>query len=633
LAGPGAGKTLVLIHRTAKLIERGVDPRGMLLTTFTRKAADEIRRRLGELIEPGVADRVFINTIHALCLHLLYKRGEEREVVTTAQSKRVIKTVLGYEHLDWDTGWKSVFGYVNEARIAGCRPPDEARDFYQAIFKSQSMWLVRRMTDVFAFYGQTKPGIDFVDMIMLVWHRLREDGMFAIGNQQRFTHILIDELQDTSRRAFEILRELARPQDKVFGVGDPDQELYRWNGADPYHNVFGFPDVYANTKVIKLEVNYRSTEKIIEASNNLIRHNYDEGDELLKVLEPAPDAETGQEISCVAHDDTKEEGRWVAGEIQMLMAEHWEPGQVFVMMRTNAQSRAIEDALVRVKIPYVIAGKVGFYGRKHIKDVLAYLALVLDDHDDEAFKRVANIASREHHTHFRGFGKAFFRECGMAGDSLWHGMMNLAQEFDRSGPSMEVTRFKRRGIDDFIGLVVDLAVTVKSPALIIRAVRELCYEPWYLRSEGLSSADEAEGSILNDLDELQYAAIEFDTVRDLLDHARELQEIQEKEESEAEAVVLTTIHKAKGLERDIVFVIGFSNELLPHHYSLGRGDEPLSAGLPVRRVTGVKDERCAAFVAISRAKQICYLSSLRSYRGKALEPSMFLGEILGGEEG
>jgi len=608
----------------------------MLLTTFTRKAADEIRKRLSELIEPKVADQVFINTIHALCLHLLRKHGEDREVMTNAQSKRAIKTVLGYEYLDWDVGWKPVFGLVNEARIVGCRTSDEARDFYRRIFESQpgvsdTKRQVRRMTDVFTFYEESKPGIDFVDMIMLVWHMLREGGMFAIGNQQRFTHIFIDELQDTSRRAFEILRELAKPLDKVFGVGDPDQELYRWNGADPYHNVFGFPDVYDNTRIIKLEINYRSTKKIIEASNNLIRHNYGEGDGLLKVLKPAPGAKTGQGISYVAHDNAKEEARWVATEIQTLMAEHWEPGQVFVMMRTNAQTRPIEDALIRAKIPYVIAGRVGFYGRKHIKDVLAYLALALNQRDNEAFKRAANIASREHRTHFRGFGKAFFRECQRAGDSLWHGMLCLAHEFDESGPSMEVTKFKRIGIEDLIGLVADLSV-MKSPPLIVRGVRELCYEPWYLRSEGLSSADEAEGSVLNDLDELQYAAIDFDTIQDLLDHARELQEVQEKEKSEAEAVVLTTIHKAKGLERDIVFVIGFSNDLLPHHYSLGGGDSPLFTELPVRRITDVKDERCAAFVAISRAKQICYLSSLRSYRNKILEPSMFLGEILGGND-
>lgn len=632
LAGPGAGKTLVLIHRAAKLIEKGVDPRRMLLTTFTRKAAQEIGKRLAILVGPKVADQVFISTIHGLCFYLLKKHDERRNVMSQGTIKKLIGTVLGYDHLDWEVGWRSVYSYINSARIFGCRYPHEVERFYLETFSFRDQYeasrLAARLTTVFDFFQENKPGIDFVDMIMLVWHLLREDHEFSVRSQERFTHIFIDELQDTSLREFEILRELAKPQDKVFGVGDPDQELYRWNGADPYHNIFGFPKEYPGTKIIKLEVNYRSTKEIISAANNLIHHNYNEDDELMKVLLPRPKAEDGEKISYKTCDTIEEEAYWVVGEIQHLIAQHWEPGQIFVIMRTNAQSRAIEDTLARVKIPYITLGKVGFYGRKHIKDVLAYIALAQDERDDDVFKRVANIASSDHPTHFRGFGKSFLRTCSEEGPYLWYGMQKLAREFDALGLSKDVTKFKRSGISDFVKVITTLQ-TVKEPDMAVRLARKLCYDSWYLRSEGFSSADEAEGSVLNDLDELEYAAHEFVTIPEFLEHARILQDAQE-EKDEANVVVLTTIHKAKGLERDIVFLIGFSNRLLPHAYAMGLIDVETSE-LPVMRVSDIRDERCAAFVATSRAKKKVYISSLRSYRGQILEPSMFLSEILGEE--
>lgn len=626
LAGPGSGKTLVLVHRAAHLIGRGVDPENMLLTTFTRKAADEIKKRLAAFVGSAAADRVLINTIHGTCLGLLRDAGNKKQVITPGQSKRIIRDVLSYKRLDWAIGWKAVFNYINDARFDGCMARAEAEEYYSRVIEDRGT--VRRLSDAFRYYMDTKPGIDFVDMIMLVWHRLSEDGMFTVANQRRFSHILIDELQDTSRRSFEILRTLARPQDKVFGVGDPDQELFRWNGADPDHNVFGFPGQYHNTRVIKLEINYRSTEKIIAASNRLIRHNYAGDDSLLKVLKPRPDAEAGEDPISLSFNSEKEEAGWVVEEIQSLLAGGWDPGQMFVVMRTNAQSRSVEDALVRHRIPYVIAGNVGFYGRKHVKDIIAFLKLMVDRHDNGAFKRVANKAAAEYFTHFRGFGQAFYRDCKESGSSLWDGMLNLADEYDSSRRSGRLTKFKRAGIQDFVDQM-SLFFKADPPQAAIGRARIYCYDSWYMRDEGLSRDDEAEGSVFNDLDELQYAAGQFSTIPEFLAHVKEMQDLQRQTEKvEAEAVVLTTIHKVKGLERDIVFLIGFSNNLLPHYYSLGATNNA-DVELPPRRLTGVKDERCAAFVAVSRAKQICYLSTLQSYRGKPLEPSMFLGEILG----
>jgi len=623
LAGAGSGKTLTLTTRVAWLVNQGVDPSRIVACTFGRKAADEMKERLVPLIGDAV-NQLMVNTIHGLCLGILADEGLAKEVISITDQRKILEAALS--EANWDVGWKYPLYWIRRAKV-NLVEPDKAEWFLAEALsrvaqRYQAEDTARRVARVYRFYERERSLqklMDFDDMLMWVGLRLRRDRAFRQRWQSRIDYVLVDELQDTSRLSVEILETLAAPQNRLFGVGDDFQSLYRFNCADPAHNVFGFLGRTPG-HLYKIETNYRSTQRLVSLGNALGLAQYSADSEFRKELKARPGATEGDEVEIGKFEDVYGEASWVADGIEQ---NQFAPGDVFCLYRMNCQSRVIEDELIRRGIPYIIMGSLGFYDRAVVKDVVAYLRLVEDEHSDEAFQRVANIASIFHGKHYRGFGKVFYRECTEAGErSLWEGMLRIR---DRQ------TSFKRAGIEDLVSLIEILRTEgEKKPARTVALIREYCYDEWLRRKEGVAEGDE-DTQAFDDLAELVEAASAFPTIKAMLEHVDMIQEMKARQDKkmEMECVVLATIHRIKGMERKVVFGVGMVDGVLPHW----RSDPSIFPDLhgrdvlPTENTSSVEEERCAAYVLVTRAKERLFLSCPMEWRGRAVSPSRFLYEM------
>jgi DNA helicase-2/ATP-dependent DNA helicase PcrA len=952
----------------------------MVCCTFTRKAADELKERLVALDQR--AEEANVNTIHGICLGILREEGLDWDVLEAYEQKKMLGEVL--KALDWDVGWRYPLRWIDLARARMFSPQQSFGFFHQELAEltgeQDAAPFADKLQQCFVMYEQQKAlvkKIDFMDMLFRVMVLL-EVSVTLERWQERVSHVLIDEHQDTDGLQFKILSLLAAPEDRLFAVADPDQSLYRWRSATPEINVYGFLEKYPHGQVLRMETNYRSTRTIVKIANcvlegtpvatpsgyvpieaigiddivlaaqgrstvgsfkvlatrrvdgwrntvsvyiegieapvqltsehrvfvtakklcgktldtdglswvylmrkdesyrigvttspsrrlskeqgdalwllqgydssseaglqeailasrygipqvifrsdarakrmsqvhidklfatldtgaaaqrlafdfgfdldepllvddrkrvigkiceiepgyqgwryprhqivlhttsaqirrtaealgfrwnkttpgnyraqkygddwpslramgqrlaNVLGYAFQEtgcwvklpyrgtqpehaltitaagnlvpgldvavlhGDEIVlgrilrvdhkrvqcvaydleidqvhnfiaggmvvhncaiernyedesrrafhKTLVPRPNAPDGTQPIVHGFSSPEDEARWVGQCISELLSDGFRPGDVFVLYRTNAQSRPIEDEMIKQGIPYVIAGGDGFYSRAVVKDVLAYMSLVEKLDDNEAFRRVANIASAAHKTHYRGFGAAFFSECERANPSSLYQGMQVIRSWQPA--------FKQRGIDDLETLLDQIRVRgFGNPAQTILAIRELCYDSYLRRKEGITPDEEidAEESGFGDLDELVEAATRFRSIQSMLGYVRMVQRMQrERQRGDGNAVVLSTVHKAKGLEKPVVFGVGIADGLLPHAKALGyrAPDE-----LPFVNLSDLRDERCGMFVLVSRAKERLYLSWPETYRGRALEPSRFLAEI------
>ena len=625
VSSAGSGKTTVLTTRVAWLLDQGVDPRGVVVTTFSRKAADELKERLVPMVGQLAADQLMVNTIHGLCLSILKEEGLAREVVMPSEQRRYLEDALSSKGANWDCGWKYPLYWIARMKLALVMPDRSEFALRSELRKVSKPGIAediaRQIARVYRLYEQAMSlngKMDFNDMLMWTAEGLRRED-FRSRWQSRVDYVLVDELQDTSRLSSEILETLAAPENRLFGVGDRAQAIYQWNLADPEHNIVGFPTRLPGF-VFKIQTNYRSTQTIVEIGNKVCSHLYDDA-KFRKDLVARPDAPAGDAPETIVVDDVYQEAEWVADWIQQLEAK---PCDVFVLYRLNAQSRAIEDELVRRGIPYIVQGSLGFYDRAVIKDVLALMQLVENPDNDDAFQRVSNIGSIWHSKHYHGFGHAFFRECLQHGKSMWQGMLQMRR--DRG-----TKEFQRRGIEDEIELIEMLKEQGDhKPLKTISAARELAYDTWLRRKEGVPEGDE-DTQAFDDLAELEEAARGFPTNAAMLEHVRHVREMKEqsKKELEIDCVVLSTVHRAKGLERPLVFGVGMVEGVLPHWRSdpsifpdLHGRDE-----LPVQNTSSIREERCAAYVLVTRAKSRVFLSAVREWRGRAVQPSRFIAEM------
>lgn len=630
LAGAGSGKTRVLTMRVVHLIKSGVRPESLVVTTFTRKAADELKERLVPLIGKEVAGSVMCNTIHGVCLAMLREEDMAREVISDYEKRKIIEE--GLHTVNWDCGWRYPAYWISRLKAAvvdGLRAEQWLRQRLEQCGVShwQAQDLAVKLAAVYRSYERDKGYVgkmDFDDMIFLTAKKLREDAAFKKKWQDRVETVLIDEAQDDMRLAVEILETVAEPENRVFMCADDMQELYGWNLADVAHNVFGFLERYPTAKMCKIETNYRSTKKIVAVSNRLVMRQYGpEREKFRKIVKPRPDAADGVDIVVVEAEDVYEEAGKVRDWMTDLLNDGKKPGDFFVLYRLNAQSRAIEDALIGAGIPYMILGSLGFYDRAVIKDVMSYVKLVEDKNDNEAFRRVANIASIWHEKHFRGFGGQFFAECGARHQSLWHGMLAIKQYQNK---------FKKSGIDDLEMFMRTLEKDGEhKPAKTIGMVREYSYDAWIRKREGVPEGHDVEG-VFDDLEELMEASQRFETNADMLAYIEKLREAKKRQQAEGDAnvVTLSTVHRAKGLESPCVAVVGVSDGILPHWRAVN--PEQVVDQLPTDSESSVEDERCICFVAVSRAKERLLLSTIKTFRGRELTPSRFLGEMFGVEK-
>ena len=612
VAGAGSGKTRVLTHRIAHLIrDRGVSPFAILAITFTNKAADEMKSRVQALVGP-VAQKMWVSTFHSACVRILRrdadKLGFPRQFTIYDQSDAVRLTGYVIRDLGLDTKRfppRSIHAAISAAKNDGL---DAA-----AYVARVGNIFERKIGDVFTEYQSrlARAGsMDFDDLLGQALRLMREHPDVLEHYQRRFEHILVDEYQDTNRVQNDLVLLLAADHRNVCVVGDQDQSIYAFRGAD-MRNIVEFEDAFPDTTVVLLEQNYRSTQTILDAANAVIAHNL-----ARKPKELWTDQGTGDPIVRYHADDEVDEAQWITREITRLHGTteavigagtgpddglRW--GDVAVFYRTNAQSRVLEEQLMRADIPYKVVGGTRFYDRREIKDAIAYLRAVVNPVDEVSLKRVINEPKR-------GVGDTSIGKLDAWATAHGLSFMDALRRADDAGVSGKA----RRGIETFLTLLDDVSdLAARSPGPLLQQLLE---RSGYLDQLEAERSIEAEGRLEN-LAELVGAANEAETVDEFLEQISLVADTDDLDD-DATSVTLMTLHSAKGLEFPVVFLIGLEDGVFPHLRSLTEPDQ-------------LEEERRLAYVGITRARRRLYLTNAWSrtlFGGTQYNPpSRFLDEI------
>jgi DNA helicase-2/ATP-dependent DNA helicase PcrA len=610
VAGAGSGKTRVLTHRIAWLIaEKGLSPFEILAITFTNKAAQEMRERVAALVGP-VARRMWVSTFHSACVRILRRdagRLGYRSNFTIYDQADAVR-LAGYVIRDLGLDAKkfpprTIHGHISAAK-------NELVDFEAYASRARTV-MERRVGDVYREYQQrllAANAMDFDDLLLVAVNLLQACPDVLEHYRRRFRHVLVDEYQDTNRAQNELILLLAGGHHQVSVVGDSDQSVYGWRGAD-IRNILQFEEAFPDATVVVLEQNYRSTQVILDAANAVIA-----GNEGRKPKALWTDRVGGELITRYQAEDEHDEGGWLAKEMQKLHRtegpdgrEPYEWGEIAVFYRANAQSRPVEEELVRRDIPYKVVGGTRFYDRREVKDLLAYLRAVANPEDEVSYKRIVNVPKRGvgdtsvdrldrwARSHDLPFADAVARaeEAGVTGKAL-SGLRQLQA-------LLSEIREQARG-DEPVG-----------PGVLLERIAE---RSGYLAELESERSLEAEGR-LDNIHELIGAAREADTLDQFLEEVSLVADTDEVD-GDTSRVTLMTLHTAKGLEYPVVFIVGMEDGVFPHLRSLGEPDE-------------MEEERRLAYVGITRARERLYLSNAwcRNLWGQTQynPPSRFLQEI------
>ncbi len=610
LAGAGSGKTRVIAHRIAYLLGvEGVNPRRVLAVTFTNKAAEEMRRRVEDLVLPAGIRPPLIATFHSVCVRMLRERAAQAGLpgsfVIYDEDDRLALVKEAMRELDVDERALTPASVVHRISHAKNQmlSPAEVETLARTPREECIASLYRLYEERLAAAG----AVDFDDLLLRVVRLLETVPEALRWYRSLWTHVLVDEYQDTNRAQYRIVQLLTEEHRNLCVVGDPDQSVYRWRGAD-LRNILDFEKDYPDCRVIPLEQNYRSTKRILDIASTIIANNTARKDKRLWT-----DNGEGDKAQVYRAWDENEEAAFVAQSARALHRDGADYRDVAVFYRTNAQSRVLEDALRRASIPYVIVGGVRFYERREIKDVVAYLRLVANPFDDMAFRRAVAAPAR-------GVGKATLdrlAEIARAGRRpLLAACQGLPPDFGTK---------PRRILQEFAGLIARLCerrAGLAVPAFIDEVVAASGYKDM-LRAERTAEAQ----ARLENLEELVAASEEFVTsqaalgaaevrLEAFLDSIALVADIDEVDD-EAGGVTLMTLHSAKGLEFPVVFLTGMEEGVFPHSRSMQDGDE-------------LEEERRLCYVGITRAKQRLFLSYAQHRRIQGYgvsEPSRFLLEI------
>ena len=599
VAGAGSGKTRVLTHRIAHLIEEEhVSPFEILAITFTNKAADEMKHRIGGLVGP-VADKMWISTFHSACVRILRREADRLgypsafSIYDQADAVRL----TGYVLRDLGTDSKKFPPRTVHAHISGFKnelvSAIEASDRAANIFE-------RKIAEAYVEYqGRLRKAgaMDFDALLTVTVELFRAHPDVLEQYQRRFKHILVDEYQDTNRAQNEIVLQLGGMHGNIFVVGDSDQSVYAFRGAD-IRNILDFETAFPDTSVVVLDQNYRSTQLILDAANAVISNN-----EGRKPKHLWTEQKGGEKIVRFQGDDESDEASWVTGEISRLHEGgdlRW--SDVACFYRTNAQSRVLEEQLVRLGIPYKVVGGTRFYDRREIKDALAYLRAVVNPADEVSLKRVLNVPKR-------GVGDS--SEARVDQFATGNGLQFV--EALRRWEEAAVSGRAVKGIEAFLEILDAMEAQVGAgPAAVLQAALERSGYLDELRNE---RSIEAEGRLEN-LAELIGTAEGFESCDEFLEQVSLVSDTDDLDDQSQ--VTLMTLHSAKGLEFPVVFIIGLEDGIFPHLRALGEPHE-------------LEEERRLAYVGITRARERLYLSNAwsRTIFGSTQynPPSRFLMEI------
>ena len=614
VAGAGSGKTRVLTHRIAHLIHEGVRPTAILAITFTNKAADEMRRRVAELVGP-VARAMWVSTFHSACVRILRANADllgyprQFSIYDQADATRLTGYVIRDLGLDSKRFTpRGVHGVISMWK-------NELVDPVQAAAQAQHIF-DRKHAEVFAEYQkrlQSAGAMDFDDLLTNTVALFKQHPDVLEQYRQRFEHILVDEYQDTNRPQNEIVLMLAGGHGNVCVVGDTDQSVYRFRGAD-FRNILQFedafdPDVNGMTvTTVVLDQNYRSTQTILDAANSVIANNAERRPKNLWT-----DAGHGDRIVRFWAEDEGDEARFVAAtahDLRNADATNWR--EMAVLYRTNAQSRVVEEAFMRLGVPYKVVGGTRYYDRREIRDAMAYLRAVVNPSDEVSVKRILNVPKRGIGDTSVGKLDQYAAETGTSFfESLRH-----ADVAGVSGPAL-------RGIESFVGLMdslrdrtePDAEGNVIGPADLLQAALE---GSGYLGELEAEDTVESAGRIEN-LGEFVGSAREFTRIDEFLEQVSLVADTDDLPDGEVEdQVVLMTLHSAKGLEFPVVFLIGAEEGVFPSSRAMNEPDD-------------MEEERRLAYVGITRARARLFVTHAwsRSLFGNTQynPPSRFLEEI------
>jgi ATP-dependent DNA helicase UvrD/PcrA len=603
LAGAGSGKTRVIVERLAWLVgERGVDPRNLLAVTFTNRAAGEMRARVAQRL--GLERlAAWVGTFHGFGLYLLRReidklgRSKNFTVFDAADQLALMKRLVQDLPAKWTTvAPRPALWWISRLKQSLDTPETTPESKAPEDPTYRELWT--------RYHGALArmQAVDFDDLMVLTARLLSDHEAVRARYQHRFRHVLVDEYQDTNRAQYVIARHVSGGAGNLFVVGDEDQGIYSWRGAD-IRNVLDFERDYPGARVIRLEQNYRSTGAILAAANAVVAHNEKR---LGKTLWTA--ADRGEPVRYYNAPDAEAEARFV---VDALTAGDAAPDETAILYRTHAQARLLEEALLRKRVPYRVLDSTQFYGRKEVKDLLAYLRLLVNPADDVSLRRVLNVPPR-------GLGSVTMEHIEAYAASRGSSLFDVLRDVEHD---QTLASRPRTAAAEFVALVDDLALQAKQgpvasvvDALLVRTA----YRDYVQR------ADEKDfRTRLEVVDEFVSACAQFDErsgAGGLMAFLQELALLSDVDsyDAEAPAVVLMTCHSTKGLEFDQVFLIGLEEGLLPHASALESDDE-------------IEEERRLCYVAMTRARRRLTLSTAKTrlvYGDRQpRQPSRFLREI------
>ena len=612
LAGAGSGKTGVLTHRIAHLIDDlGVNSYNILAITFTNKAAKEMKERVDRLVGMG-ADSAWIMTFHAACVRILRRYicriGYDNNftIYDTDDQKSVIKDILKRKNLDpkqyKDRTILSVISNAKDNLIS----PD---DMYQS---SGGNYNTMKTAEIYREYQEQlkkNNAVDFDDIIGLTVKLFNEDKEVLRYYQERFRYIMVDEHQDTNRAQFNLIRLLAGGHGNLCVVGDDDQSIYKFRGAD-INNILDFEKYFNDAKIIKLEQNYRSTQKILDVANEVIKNNAGRKDKRLWTS-----VKDGTKVIFNVYENGYEEARGIAEDIaHRHLHDRKDYSDFAILYRTNAQSRSLEEKLIEKNIPYRIYGGINFYARREIKDILAYLKTIDNARDDLAVKRILNVPKR-------GIGAASVAKVddyAYENDITFYVALRQAKEV----PGLQRAVSKVEGFVTQIEVLKSKSQYIGVGKLIEEIIETVGYSD-YIDAE--SESDEQATERRQNIDELISKAVQYEETVDepslsgFLEEVALVADIDNLDENN-DMVSLMTIHSAKGLEFPIVYLAGMEDGLFPSYMSISTGDE-----------SDIEEERRLCYVGITRAKETLIMSAarMRTVRGETQmnRTSRFVREI------
>lgn len=609
VAGAGSGKTTVLVNRIAYIIDQGkAAPYNILALTFTNKAANEMKERIAALL-PGFSDEMWIGTFHSICVRILRRNidflGYKNDFVIydTADVKTLMKEC--YKELDIDDRNFPVRSVMSI--ISGSKNDSLDAETFENIYRSDF-----RMSEIAKIYKlyQSKlmknNALDFDDIILNTVKILSLNPDVLDKYQRRFRYILVDEYQDTNNIQYLLINLLAGGYKNICVVGDDDQSIYKFRGAN-IGNILSFENDYENAQRITLEQNYRSTQTILDAANAVISHN---NGRMPKKLWTSKGS--GEKIQVFTAPNEHDEGRFIARTIKKYQQEHGNFSDCAILYRTNAQSRIIEEMMMREAVPYRVLAGLRFYDRKEIKDMIAYLRLIHNPNDDMSLRRIINEPKRK----IGGATVDKLTAIAIAENCSIYDVIRNASLFE---DALKSSVSKLKGFFELMESLIKLKDTIPLTQLITRILNDTGYLAMLQSEDTIENQTRCEN-----IDEFMNVAAEFDqnseyegTLAEFLESVTLISDVDSYDENE-DAAVMMTIHSAKGLEFPVVFLTGLEEGLFPGVRSMGSQED-------------IEEERRLCYVAITRAKEKLYItkSQSRTVYGKTshVQPSRFFREI------